>query len=429
MISFKCFIKIASCLGLLYLVLTSTSCSQNDDGFEPEYLPGSNAHINQWIYKQMQRYYLWNSALPVQSQTNLSLSPQDYFKSITSATDRYSYTYHPALKETFSQNLRKSFGFDMDLVRVQGKSFATVLYSLPDSPAMKVGLTRGILISAIDDQNITETNFENLYDKLIEEEQVNLSITSYSKESGFIPLKQIQLSQRFTLNPPIKGKVISRHGKKIGYINLPYFEVGMAGGFANVFQEFKSQGVSEVVLDLRYNGGGDVSSAAALSIILAPSIKGNDRFITFKGNKNGGIVNQSFREALEVNETNVSFEALRTVHPSIYKVYVLCGKRTASASEIIINNLSPYMKVVTIGETTYGKNYAGFTIQDNRDSKSPGWVLFPVIYKLYNADGIGDYREGLSPRYKLNELKTSGLSPLGDPQEILFEKALELIAS
>lgn len=426
--SSKFFIKKRNYFGFLCLVFLIGSCSPNDDDFLEEYPAGTNAYTNQWVYQQMQRYYYWNLKLPALIKTNLSLEPQAYYSSILYTEDRYSYSYHPSLAETFPQSLRKSYGFDMGLVTHKGQSFAAVLYSLLDSPAKKTGLLRGVLISAINGQNITTTNFKTLYETLITLDEATLTITSYSKQSGFTTPKQIHLSQSFTFNPPISGKVLHKNGKKIGYVNVPYFEVGMAGIFKEIFQTFKDQQINEVVLDLRYNGGGDVSSAVALSIILAPSINADDPFITFKGNENGGIVHQSFQEALIINESNITFETLRQAHPEINRLYVLCGTHTASASEIVINNLSPYMEVITIGESTYGKNYAGFIIQDKREPQNSGWILFPTIYSLYNADDVGDYQKGLTPTYKLSELNTLELFPLGDSQEVLFQKALELMS-
>jgi len=87
-----------------------------------------------------------------------------------------------------------------------------------------------------------------------------------------------------------------------------------------------------------------------LSIILVPAALPDDFFITFKGNRNGGDIPQSFKEALAMNEFQVSFKAPINAHPAIAKVYILCGSHTAWASEIIISNLKPFMDVITIGE-------------------------------------------------------------------------------
>lgn len=402
------------------------ACTPKDD-INVIYEPGTNPYINQWIYDQMDRYYYWNYTLPKQSRTNLDLEPQVYFKSLLYTADRFSFTYHPDLGETYSQSLRKSFGFDMNLITHEGETFAIVLYSLSSSPATDAGLSRGVLITAINGEKITTSNYKTLYNGLITLDEATLTITQYTKVSGFTTSEEVQINQSFTLNPPINEVVLHVNNRNIGYLNVPYFEVGMAKGFVSVFNKLKQQNINALVLDLRYNGGGDVSSAAALSIILGQAITANDLFITFEGNKNGGIIDQTFQEALETNESKVSFDELREVHPQIGTLYVLCGERTASASEIIINNLRPYIHVVTIGETTYGKNFASFTVQDDRDTQNPGWILSPAIYALYNADGSGDYQNGLQPDYILNELENLEVYPLGNTNELLLKKALELM--
>lgn len=411
---------------LLPIVVIILACTPKDD-IDITYESGTNPYINKWIYEQMERYYYWNYTLSKQSKTNLDLDPEAYFKSLLYTGDSYSSAYHPALGETFSQSMRKSFGCEMGLTTLGNQTFAVVLYSIPTSVAANIGLTRGVLIKTINGENITTTNFKTLYNALISLEEAILTITTYTEENGFTTPEDVVIHQSFTFNQPIREVILTTNTKKVGYLNLPYFEVGMAQDFIAIFENMKQQQVDEVVLDLRYNGGGDVSSATALSIILADKINADDLFITFEGNKNGGIIDQSFKDALETNESNVAFEDLRNAHPSITTLYVLCGERTASASEIIINNLRSYMNVVTIGETTYGKNYASFIIQDERDSENPGWILSPVIYALYNAEGEGDYQNGITPNYQINELDVPELFPLGNVKESLLKKVLELI--
>jgi C-terminal processing protease CtpA/Prc len=251
-----------------------------------------------------------------------------------------------------------------------------------------------------------------------------LEVQEYSSVSGFSTAKQIEINRGFTFSQPVKYHVINQNGEKVGYIEIPHFDIGLAGIFLQIFKEFQNQSVTKIVIDLRYNGGGDVSSAAALSTILAPNIKSGDLFIVFKGNKNGGLVHKTFAEALEMNELQVSFEQLRAVHPPIQEVYVLCGSHTASASEIILNNLKPFMNVISIGEKTVGKDAAGFEIKDDRIPDQPGWILYPIIYKLFNANNEGDYTLGINPSVQLNELQEMEIYPMGDPGETLLSRAL-----
>lgn len=405
---------------ILFISLLAVSC-QNDDA-PVVYEEGTNEYVNQWMYEQMKQYYYWNGKMP--DNVDLSLPSTDYFKKLLSADDRFSYAMHSSIPETAPQSLRKSFGFDISFVEYQGQVLAAVLYVLDDSPAKRAGLKRGQYITQVNGIQLGHSNFDNAYHDLIFSDNALLTVKNYTATSGFSTAREITIPRGFTFSQPVLTQVILDGNDKTGYIAIPHFDVGMAQSLLQVFEEFKDQSVNKIVVDLRYNGGGDVSSAAALSIILAPDIHADDLFITFTGNQNGGIIQQSFKEALEMNETQTTFQALRATHPAINKLYILCGSHTASASEIIINNLKPFMEVITIGEKTIGKDVAGFPIVDDRISGQQGWILYPSIYKLLNANNEGNYSEGIKPAIEIDELQQIEIFPLGNPGELLLQQAL-----
>lgn len=412
----------ARLFSFLFFALLLISCENEDPVLYDE---NSNEYVNDWMYQQMKRYYLWNNS--IKNQGSLSLNPKEYFSTLLKSDDIYSYALHPELPETAPQSLRRKFGFDMSFIEFEGQYYGVILYVLEDSPARRSGLQRGQFIIQVNGQKLKSENFDALYNKMIAANQLDLNVILYT-QTGFSDSKTISVSQGFTFSQPIVYKVIEEKNTKIGYVEIPHFDVGQAQQYLQVFRELKAESITQLVLDLRYNGGGDVSSAAALSIILAPNIKAADIFIKFEGNVNGGNVEQSFSEALKSNESAVNFEVLRTAHPSINKIYVLCGKRTASASELIINNLKPYMEVITIGEKTFGKDVAGFPIEDDRIPSKKGWILYPAIYKLFNARHEGNYSKGIEPEININELQQPEIFNLGNSSEILLSKALNNIS-
>ncbi|OXA90031.1 S41 family peptidase [Flavobacterium hercynium] len=409
----------------LFSVLFSIVSCTTEDAKVPVYEEGSNEYVNDWMYQQMKRYYRWNTTMP--KKTNLTINSKEYFTGLLQKEDIYSYAIHPELPETAPQTLRGKFGFDVSFFEFEGKAYGTILYVLADSPAQRNGLKRGQFITKIDGTVVTKSNYDQLYQSMITSSQVNLGITSYSTQFGFSGIKEVSVLRGFTFLQPISSQIIEEQNRKIGYVEIPHFDVGMAQSFLHIFQELKSKAITDLVLDLRYNGGGDIASTTALSIILAPNIQSGDLFIKFEGNANGGNVNQTFLEALKSNEAKVSFEALRSVHPAINRVYVLCGNHTASASELIINNLKPYMDVITIGEKTFGKDVASFPIEDDRIAGKKGWILYPAIYKLFNAKGEGDYAKGINPILYTNEIQSPAVFALGDRSEILLKTALNTI--
>lgn len=411
-------------LPLFFLVTIIFSCT-SDDPSVPLYQEGSNEYVNDWMYQQMKKYYRWSATMP--QQNDLSVNPKQYFAGLLQKDDIYSYALHPALPETAPQSLRRKFGFDVSFFEFEGKTYGAILYVLADSPAQKSGLQRGQLITKIEGTGLDQGNYDRLYQNMIAASQLKLEISSYTSQSGFSALKEVSLLQGYSFLQPVSYQIIQDKNTKIGYVEIPHFDVGQAQLFLPVFQELKSKGITELIIDLRYNGGGDIAAAAALSIILAPNIKSGDLFIKFEANANGGNIDQSFLQALESNESKIGFDALRNVHPSINKVYILCGNRTASASELIINNLKPYMNVVTIGEKTFGKDVAGFPVEDDRIPGTKGWILYPSIYKLFNSRHEGEYSKGINPTIYTNELQGPEIFTLGNPSEILLKTALNTI--
>ncbi|WP_149207085.1 S41 family peptidase [Flavobacterium johnsoniae] len=408
----------------LFLSVFIFSCSDNDSP-APVYEEGTNEYVNEWMYQQMKRYYLWNTSMS--QKGSLSIFPQDYFAGFLQKDDRYSYAVHPELPETAGQSLRRKFGFDVSFFEFEAKYYAVILYVLEDSPAKRNGLKRGQLITKVEGTPLNQNNYDELYLKMTSASQLNIQTVSYTAQTGFSNLKDVSILQGYTFSQPVKYTVIEDKSKKIGYVEISHFDVGQAQLFLQTFQELKNKSITELVVDLRYNGGGDIASAAALSIILAPDIQSGSLFIKFEGNTNGGKVDQSFKEALAGNESKISFEALRGAHPSINKVYILCGKHTASASELIINNLKPYMEVITIGDKTFGKDVAGFPIEDDRISGKKGWTLYPAIYKIFNSRHEGNYSQGIDPLISVNEIQQPEVFPLGNSSEILLAKALNSI--
>ncbi|WP_281234035.1 S41 family peptidase [Flavobacterium gelatinilyticum] len=410
---------------LIPLLCLFALISCEEDNTENTYDEGSNEYVNDWMYNQMKRYYFWNTS--ISDKGNLSLQPKEYFKSLLRSGDIYSYAMHPEQPETSPKSMRSKFGFDVSFISFEGKYYGVVLYALEDSPAKRNGLERGNIITKINGTEVSQNNYNQLYENMIATAQIDLEIKSYTENDGFSNPKEVSIQQGFTFSQPIKYQVIEKNNVKTGYIEIPHFDVGQAQLFAQIFQKLKSKSITELVVDLRYNGGGDISSAAALSIVLAPNIKSNNLFIKFEGNANGGKVDQSFAQALESNETKVNFNVLQNVHPNINRVYILCGGRTASASELIINNLSPYMPVITIGEKTFGKDVASFPVEDNRIPDKRGWILYPAIYKLFNAKSEGNYSDGINPEVSVTEIQNPEIFPLGSTSETLLNTALNAI--
>lgn len=198
-----------------------------------------------------------------------------------------------------------------------------------------------------------------------------------------------------------------------------------------VFGDFKAQGVTDFILDLRYNGGGSVQSAEYLASMITGQFTGqlllkqkwNAKLEKYIVNDNPNSLIDNFTDKIE----NTPINSLR-----LNKIYVLTTKSTASASELVINCLKPYITVVQIGETTTGKNVGSVTLYDAIDfskekrSKNHTYAMQPIVLKTVNKNGFGEYEKGINPDINLSE-DFSNMGTLGDANEPYLKTALNQI--
>lgn len=297
-------------------------------------------------------------------------------------------------------------------------------WSLKNSPAFNAGLERGMIITKINGTSVTAANAEAMASSMKELTILDLTVGSW-KNGSVADEKEIKIYYGFSMEQPLLSKIFDKNGKKTGYLYIYDFPDGMTSTLYQKFAEFKGAGVQELILDLRYNYGGSVSSAAALCSLIPSGITSASPFIIFKGNKNGGEVKRTFAQQIAYDPKALDFTTLRANALGLGKVYILTSNSTASAAEIIINNLKPYIQVIQIGDVTLGKDMAGFTVEDKRKPRKISWQIHPVIYKVFNAGGAGEYHDGISPQIAVSEYSDLPLLPLGDPGETLISTALD----
>ncbi|MDL2245970.1 peptidase S41, partial [Parabacteroides sp. OttesenSCG-928-J18] len=196
----------------------------------------------------------------------------------------------------------------------------------------------------------------------------------------------------------------------------------------SIFKNFKSEGVNEFVLDLRYNGGGLVSCAQTLASCLAPSdiIKDSKNYFCIMKNNGKSTAKASnsyypFNSSLTSSNLNLTKKRL----------YVLTGRWSASSSEAVINALKPFMDVILIGEQTLGKAVGSILFGDGDEGDKYDWIMHPIVMSICNHDGDYAYsQKGFTPDVLNDEygLPFVKFCQLGDTNETLLSTALALIA-
>ena len=393
-----------------------------------------------WIEEVMRENYLWAEDMPViEKEDDYFQEPATFFKKLLSKNalngkgDKYSYMEeNQETSRALTLDRTSTYGMEFiltsDPTGTTAHTFTRVLYVLPDSPAQKAGIERGDWISAINEERITTDNYQQL------QQGGSVSLTRIqiiNTENGLNwqvrDILNVDASVTMEINPFLVNKVWEVNGQKIAYLVYNEFATGPNNEgtesvyneqMKQIFAQFKAQSPDAFILDLRYNNGGFLQCAQALGSLLAPATAMGQNFanLTFNAKANPQVIRYSFDTQYADANLNLN------------KIYILTGQYTASASEVIINGLIPYLgaeNVVLIGTKTEGKNVA----MTSFENETHGLTLWPVIAYVSNANNEGDYSEGFQPTYQLDENNIIRWYPLGNPEEYLLKNTLSLITT
>ena len=248
-------------------------------------------------------------------------------------------------------------------------------YTEPLSPAAGAGLKRGDSIVSVNGRSAADLIAAKDFTAFTPTKAGDTLTLNITNDTGS---RTVVLSAvTYDLTPVSAVKVLDLPGRgKAGYLLLKDFITQAELPLTDAFAQFRAQGVTELILDLRYNGGGRISTANGLASLVAGASSSGKVFTQLTYNAKQGASNTAFRFAPAPG-------------PAFSRVVVLTGARTCSASELIVNGLKPYVEVVTIGATTCGKP-VGFN-----PVESCGSVYNAVNFESTNAAGLGRYYNGI----------------------------------
>jgi len=439
-------------LFLAFLLITGLNSCDND---ETNDVP-QNLEVQNFVWKGLNLYYLWQPEVSVlhddkfntQAALNAHLDdyadPSELFESllferghekITGVTDRFSWFINDYIaQENSFQGINETTGIELGLVRIGTSSniFGYVRYVIPGSDAAGKNIKRGDIFTGVDGITLTDTNYVDL----LFGENLDLTINFSDYNNGDPILNGNSIALTKTLigeNPIYKQTVHEIGGKKIGYLMYNGFTSSYDQELNNAFAYFKAEAIDELVLDLRYNGGGSVRTATYLASMITGQFtselfakeRWNTKWMDYFENNRPDYVLNNFVDKME---DNTSINSL-----NLPSVYILTSTRSASASELIINGLLPYIDVKMIGETTYGKYVGSVTVYDapnySRDDANPNhkFAMQPIVLEMVNKLGENN-KNGFEPNIPLSE-NYSNLGVLGDASEPMLAKAIQLITS
>ncbi|TLP79124.1 S41 family peptidase [Maribacter sp. ACAM166] len=445
---------------ILVLVVTVIifSCAKDDDLSLPNTIdPDGSAEVEvqDFMWKSMNFWYFWQSNVDDLADDRFMNStegraeytafldsednPAAFFENkLQFIEDRFSF-YNADYRELTNSlaGISKSNGLEFGLVRFQDSDdvFGVVRYIIPNSNAATADIQRGELFTGVNGITLTLNNYLNLL--FGANDTYTLNMADFVNGSVAPSDKEVILTKEEALaeNPILISKSFEISGENIGYIMYNQFTNEYDDELYTEIEALKSAGITNLVMDLRYNPGGSVNTTR----LLASMIYGTNTSDVFLRKRYNDKLQEQFSDSqLEVYFADkVGTKNINSL--SFTKLYVLTTSSSASASELLINSLEPYIDVIQIGDVTRGKNEFSTTLVDDRDNSylytptrvdkinpTNQWAIQPLIGRNENSEGFSDFTNGLQPDILLKE-DYDNLGILGDQNEPLLARAIQAI--
>ena len=445
---------------LLSLLLLIVGCKKADDDDDPNIIRlETDLEISDFIWRGLNQYYYWQETVSNLSDSKLdneseyayylsqNSDPDSFFSSLLHPDDRFSWIVDDYVDlENMLQGIADSDGMEFGLyVECNDQNvFGFVRYVHKNSDAESKGVKRGMLFSEINGNRLTRDNYRDLlFNNQSNSYTIKFSQLSYNQNNqcaNIIPGSDsiTLVKSRLVKNPVHISKILEVDGKRIAYLMYNQF-LGVVDSenkdynleLNNIFSNYKSENVDELIIDLRYNPGGRITTSINLASMITGQFNNqifakerwNSKLMNYWEENNPEALLNRFTDKLD---NNIPISSL-----NLNKLYVITTSRSASASELLINGLDPYIDVIHIGDYTVGKNQGSITvydyINDSRD-KNPNhkYAMQPIVLKIGNVAGYTDFPDGLTPDIiKKESISNPGI--LGDPEEPLLKIALDNI--
>jgi len=376
---------------ILIFVLLFTAC-------EKDKVTPASLSDNEEFFQLMDDWYLWNNNIP-------DVNPEEYNSPVQlmealryQDLDRWSYvTTVEAFTAYYEQAAYSGYGFGHATDNAGNRR---ITFVFNESPLKDFGVTRGWILAKIDGIPIAaDTDLNEILGESAE--------FTFQKPDGTTEIETFT-AQEMTMNTVLHNRVIDVNGTKVAHLVFKSFLGPSEDELTNAFQTFAESGATELVLDLRYNGGGRMDIATQLAGLIIPESLNGEVFAKYEHNENKRA--EDFSYLLEKQPNSLEVE----------KLYVITSGNSASASEALINGLEPFMDVIKVGTQTYGKPVGMYAFYQDDDY----YAYVPVTFKIANSNGYGEYYNGLAVDYQVADDISH---PFGDAQEACLHQALHHI--
>lgn len=319
---------------------------------------------NEYMYNHLKKWYLWNDELPQITDFSGYASIDDFLHKIISPKDKWSFTIDE--KEFDSMVNSNEDGYGINLAVSSDYRNFVIRYIDQDSPAYKAGLRRGDRILSVNDIILSQDTYLKAYSEIAKKDGIKITYTKKHEENS----QEIRLQKsKFTSKTVFYSSVINTNDSNIGYFVFNSFNSTSQRELEQTFNDFNQKNVNKIIVDLRYNGGGLINIVPYLGYMLKKEVARKIAAI-FNHNNN----QQSHNSAFYFNDDE-------TLNPFNFdEIVFLTSSSTASASEVLINSLKPFVKTYLIGDDTLGKpvGMEPYTRCERH--------IYPITFRTYNAN-------------------------------------------
>ncbi len=414
-------------------------CSANnpyrqDSDAGPNPSVGTLAIEKQWAREYVNEAYFWYSQVPsvdpnaasysVDTAVGVFPSLDSHFTALTTTPDdRFSFSYPSrAWKQLSEGGITLGYGLEFAAVDSAARIFR-IAFVEPGGPAATAGLQRGDTVTAIDGAPIASLTAEQINAALLPTSAVTHTLT-FARGAPATTVVASLTAGSVTLSPVPATLFFDTPTGRVGYLLFNDHVLPAENALIGAVQGLRAQGVNDLVLDLRYNGGGFLYIASQVAYMVAGPARTttkiferrryNDKRVAESNSTNSILPFFNVACVPDARQQCTSNADLPSLNLS--RVWVLAGPNTCSASEAIVNSLRGIdVAVNIIGNTTCGKPY-GFAAKDNC-----GISYFPIEFQGVNAKGFGDYANGFAPTCTVSDDFDHAL---GDPAEGMLAAAL-----
>lgn len=405
------------------IILMAVSCKKNNPAPIPpppivDPVPTASAKdlLLDSLYLFTKEVYLWHEVIPSYTAFNPRqftgstdlIAAQNEMKAIRALQPQdnkhsYSFVTTQASSDAIQTGNNQDYGFfikaaSLDKALPYDSVYWYVEYVYKNSPSGIAGVQRGWYISQVNNSPI---GYDNAGVKILNDvffgTGTSASFTFTKSDGSTVALNLTKGA--FTANSVLYTDVITNGATKTGYLVFnQFFGAGSITELTTAFTDFAAKGINELVVDLRYNHGGSTTTQDALANLIVPSTADGKTMYTYIFNdsltagkfpllkRRPGFSNVSFLPG----DNTVNYKKAGTVN-SLSRVFFIVSGETASASELLINNLRPYVDVKLVGDTTYGKPVGFFPISIYN------YAIYPISFKTVNSAGSAEYYNGFAP--------------------------------